>query len=322
MRYYLGLDIGGMTIKVGIVDQDGRLIDKDSCVTRIKDGYKEIIKDCYNLCMEIIRKNNITKEEILGVGVGCPGTIWSEKGVITFANNLHFDKVPFVAEFKKHWDIDTYIDNDANCAVLGEYLFGSGQGSDTCICITLGTGVGTGFIINGEVFRGTRGSGAEAGHIVIKFDSDIECTCGRKGCWEVYASATALIRETKRAMALNPQSVMNKINPSDVSGRTAFDSAKLGDKTAKDVVDKYIKHICSGLVSLINIFRPEKILIGGGISNEGEYFIELIQECVDKYHYGGDINPRAEIVKAALTNDAGIIGAAALAMNYTRKEEN
>lgn len=316
MKYYIGIDIGGMSIKAGIVNESGTLIGKDTCTTRIESGYREIIKDCYDLCQGILKKNKLEKSQVYGVGVGCPGTIWSQEGIITFANNLRFDKVPFVDEFQKYWSIDTYIDNDANCAVLGEFLFGSGKGSDSCICITLGTGVGTGFIIDGKIFRGKRGSGAEAGHMVIKVDSDIECTCGRKGCWEVYASATALIRETKAAMALDKDSLMHQLanKRGKVSGRTAFDAAKLGDNTAKKVVDRYVQYIGSGIVNLVNIFRPDKVLIGGGVSNEGKYLIDMIQDYVGCYHYGGEINPRAEIIKASLMNDAGIIGAAALAM--------
>lgn len=315
MKHYIGIDIGGMSIKAGIVNELGEIIAKDSCVTFTDKHYSVMVEDAFKLCQKLLSDTSLTKDDIFGIGIGCPGTIWSNEGIITYANNLHFNKVPFVKELKKYWDTKIFIENDANCAALGEYLFGSGKGSDNCILITLGTGVGSGFILNGEIFSGKRGSGAEAGHMVIKINGE-KCTCGRRGCWETYASATALIRDTKRAMKKNPDSIMNEIasQKGKVSGKTAFEGAKRGDKAAKSVVKRYVKYIGTGLVNLVNIFRPDRIMIGGGISNEGDYFIAMIQKYVNKYHYGGKINPKAKVVRAWLLNDAGIIGAASLAM--------
>lgn len=320
MKYYIGIDIGGMSIKAGVVNENGKIISKGACKTFTDKHYSIMVKDTFKLCEQILNDINLTKDDISGIGIGCPGTIWSDKGIITYANNLHFHKVPFVKEFKKYWDTEILIDNDANCAALGEYLFGSGKGSDNCIFITLGTGVGTGIILNGEIYSGKKGSGAEAGHMVIRINGE-KCTCGRRGCWEAYASATALIRDTKRAMAKNADSIMNDIaeEHGKVSGRTPFEAAKRGDKAALGVVKKYVKYIGCGLVNLVNIFRPDKVMIGGGVSNEGDYFIDMIQKYVNKYHYGGRINPKAKVVKATLLNDAGIIGAASLAMKSNTK---
>jgi glucokinase len=317
MKHYIGIDIGGMIVKAGIVNEEGKIICKDICQTFPDKHYSVMVKDMYELCVKILSDAGLRFEDISGVGIGCPGTIYAEKGIITFANNLNFHDTPLVDEFKKYWKGDAvYIENDANCAALGEYLFGSGKGSRNCIFITLGTGVGSGFILDGKIFAGKMGAGAEAGHMVIRIDGE-KCTCGRRGCWEAYASATALIRDTQKAMAKNPDSLMHKIAAQygKVNGRVAFDAAKQNDKAAKQVVKRYIKYIGCGVVNLINIFRPDKVLIGGGISNEGDYFIKLIQRYVNRYHYGGKINPRVKVVRASLLNDAGIIGAASLAMN-------
>lgn len=316
MEYYIGIDIGGMSVKAGIVNSGGEIIAQGSCPTYTDKHYSVMVEDTHKLCTEIVAKANLTKRDIKAIGIGCPGTIWSDKGIITYANNLHFDKVPLVAEFKKYWDTTIVIENDANCAALGEYAFGSGKGSKDCIFITLGTGVGSGIILNGKIYSGKKGAGGEAGHMVIKIDGE-KCTCGRKGCWEVYASATALIRDTKRAMEKHPESLLHKVAESygKVSAKISFDAAKQGDKTGQALVKRYVKYVGTGVVNLINIFRPDVVMIGGGVSNEGQYFIDMIQKYVNRYHYGGKINPKVKIVRATLLNNAGIIGAASLVMD-------
>ncbi len=316
MKYYIGIDIGGMSVKAGVINSAGEIIAQSSCPTYPDKHYSVMVADTYELCKQITEKANLTKEDIAAIGIGCPGTIWSDKGIITYANNLHFDKVPFVAEFKKYWNTDIVIENDANCAALGEYTFGSGKGSKNCIFITLGTGVGSGIILDGKIYNGKKGAGAEAGHMVIRIDGE-KCTCGRRGCWEVYASATALIRDTKRAMQKHPESLLHKVaeNYGKVSAKVSFDAAKQGDPIAKALVKRYVKYVGTGAVNLINIFRPDVLMIGGGVSNEGQYFIDMIQRYVNRYHYGGRINPKVKIVRATLLNNAGIIGAASLVMN-------
>lgn len=316
MEYFIGVDIGGMSVKAGVVNSNGEIIAQGSCPTYTDRHYSVMVEDTYKLCTEIVAKANLTRGDIKAIGIGCPGTIWSDKGIITYANNLHFDKVPLVAEFKKYWDTTIVIENDANCAALGEYAFGSGKGSKDCIFITLGTGVGSGIILNGKIYSGKKGAGGEAGHMVIKLDGE-KCTCGRRGCWEVYASATALIRDTKRAMQKHPESLLHKVAESygKVSAKISFDAAKQGDKTGQALVKRYVKYVGTGVVNLVNIFRPDVVMIGGGVSNEGQYFIDMIQKYVNRYHYGGKINPKVKIVRATLLNNAGIIGAASLVMN-------
>lgn len=315
--YYIGIDIGGMSIKGGLTDENGNILVKSSIETKPDNHYSETIKDIADLCKEIASLGGIEISQLSGIGMGIPGTINSKTGVITYANNIKFENVPMVSEFRKYIDVPTFIGNDANCAALGEVVFGMGKGYNDAIFVTLGTGVGSGIIIDGKIFEGKDGAGAEAGHMCIRFGGE-RCSCGRKGCWESYASATALIRQTKRIINRYPDSLMHSIVQADgkVSGRTAFRAEREGDKAGALVVKNYIKYVAEGLISLVNIFRPEILLIGGGVSNEGDVFINRLQKLVDTYSYGGSRNPYVRVLKASLLNDAGLLGAVALCLEH------
>lgn len=313
--YYIGIDIGGMSIKAGLTDEKGNILVKDSIVTKPDNPYTETVKEIAMLCEKLLAAGGIDKSHLKAVGMGIPGTINSKKGVITYSNNIKFENVPIVKEFRKYLDVPTFIGNDANCAALGEVVFGTGKGYKDAVFITLGTGVGSGIILDGKIFEGKDGAGAEGGHIGIR-EGGLRCTCGKKGCWEAYASATALVRQTKEVMDKHPESLMHKIAEEDgrVSGRTAFKAARLGDKAGLFVVNRYVRYVSEGLISLVNIFRPEILLIGGGVSNEGDYFIKKLQARVTRYSYGGKRNPYVKVLKASLLNDAGILGAVALCL--------
>lgn len=314
MKYYIGIDVGGMSIKAGIIDDSGNIIAKETAPTKA-GCYQEVIKTMYELCLGVIEKAALSKADIVSVGIGSPGTVNSKKGVISFSANLHFKNVNILKEFRKHWDIPVFVGNDANCAALGETLFGSGKGKKNAILITLGTGVGTGFIIDGKIFEGRNGEGAEGGHICIRMGGE-KCSCGERGCWEAYASATALIRQTKKAMEKYPDSLMHKValEQGKVSGRTAFTAHLQGDKPAIAVVKKYVKYVATGILVLVNIFRPDIIIVGGGVSHEGDYFIKKIERYVKKHAFGKKLNRVPPVIRASLGNDAGIVGAAALGL--------
>ncbi len=315
MSLFVGVDIGGMSIKAGVVDDSGRILYKDKCITDASKHYSAIVKDTFDLVEKVVKDAGYTMNDISGIGIGCPGTVNREKGIVNFAGNLNFVKVPFVDEMKKHTDKPTFIANDANCAALGETKFGSGKNFEDTILVTLGTGVGSGIIINNQIFDGRNGEGAEAGHICIQMNGE-KCTCGRRGCWEAYASATALYRQTEEALKKYPDSTMHKYLKDDgeVSGRTPFLAYLEGDKGGVEVVNNYVKYISIGIITLVNIFRPQAVMIGGGVSNEGEYFIKMIEENVANKCFGGKHNSTPCVVKATLGNDAGIVGAATLAM--------
>ena len=317
--YYIGIDVGGMSIKAGIFDEKGKLLLKDSVRTLPERHYSEIVADMAALTKRIAEKAGVGTDEIAGVGMGIPGTINSKTGMITYANNINFEKVPVVKEFQKHLDVSVYINNDANAAALGEAEFGSGNGSKDVVFVTLGTGVGTGIITDGVLLEGKCGAGAEGGHMTIRMGGE-KCTCGKRGCWEAYASASALMRQTEKAMKADSLSLMHEeaAKEGKISGRTAFNAMRRGDRTAKRVTDNYIKYVAEGIINMVNLFRPDCVLIGGGISNEGDWLMAKIQRRVNRFSFGGHRNPKVYVRKAVLGNDAGMYGAAALAMKKIR----
>lgn len=312
-NYYIGIDLGGTNIVAAVVDEFGVIYGRATRKTNANRSYGEIFQDMAECAEEATKRSGINFEIIQSVGIGCPGVINKENGNIEFANNLNFYNVPIVEHMESLLKKKVYIENDADAAAWGEYLAGCGQGSKSMVMITLGTGVGSGIIVNGHLITGAYGNGAEIGHMVIRFDGE-KCSCGRRGCFEAYASATALIRQTKKAMKENPNSEMWKIsnNLSEVNGKTAF-AAK--DKTAKDVVRNYLGYLSEGVVNIVSVFQPEIICIGGGISNTGEKILVPVRRAIKKYSFARFGKKETEVQIAQLGNDAGIIGAALLWKN-------
>ncbi|MBP3600614.1 MAG: ROK family protein [Clostridia bacterium] len=316
--YKLGIDLGGTNIVAGVVDENFKIIATAKRKTNCPRPAEEIVDDMAAVALEAIAKSGLKKEDIEAAGVGSPGAIDPHNGVVCFANNLGFFNVPMASMLKERTGIDFYLENDANAAAYGEFVAGAGKGTKDFIMITLGTGVGGGIIIDGKLYSGSNYAGAELGHTVISMDGEM-CGCGRQGCWEAYASASALIRQTKQAMIKFPNSIMwemcnNDINA--VNGRTAFDAMRQGDEAGKQVVDKYIYYIAVGIANNINIFQPEIICIGGGVSNEGDNLIKPIKKYVEGDNYARNVKNRAKIRTAELGNDAGIIGAAYICNLY------
>lgn len=312
-KYYLGIDLGGTFIKGGIADQDGKIIVKDKTPTQSDLGANRVAENIANLCISLLKQANLTKEDVVGVGMGSPGMIDSERGEVVFSNNLNWEHFKICDEVQKLTGLKVKIANDANVAALGETKFGCGKNYKNTVLITLGTGVGGGIVIDGKLFEGNRSAGAEMGHCVIVAGGE-QCTCGRKGCFEAYASATALIRDTKRAMQNNPNSLMWEIGSLDkVDGKTAFDYADK-DADAKAVVDNYIEKLGVGLTNIANEFRPEVIMLGGGVCAQGDSLIIPLQAFVDKEIYAGNKGPKVKLLVATLGNDAGLLGACALLM--------
>lgn len=310
--YTIGVDIGGMSVKLGIVDAEGHILKQN----RFKSNgdYKNIIDNIVIHINKLIEECSISIEQISGIGIGCPGAVNSETGVVDFLPNMGWEKVELVKLLKEHFDLKIKISNDANVAALGEARFGCAKNYNSSIMFTLGTGVGGGIIIDKKLFEGNLSKGAELGHVTLILDGE-KCSCGRTGCIECYTSATALIKQTKKAMNEDLKSIMwdfveNDINK--VDGRTAFECAKKGDKTANMVVDKYIYYLAESILSMLNIFRPEAFIIGGGISAQGEYLTEKLKEYCLKAEFGYKGAPSTDILVATLGNDAGIIGAASL----------
>lgn len=307
--YYIGIDLGGTNIAVGLVNDEGKILESMSTPTASPRSYTEIVADMAKLSKELIKKAGLEVSDIEGIGIGSPGSIDNENGLVVYANNLGFRNAPLREELRKHIDLPVHLENDANAAAFGEYVV-NGKGAKDVIFVTLGTGVGGGVIIDGKIYKGCNGAGGELGHVILVHEGK-QCTCGLKGCWEQYASVTALISQTKEAIEKNPDSLMVKIvaEKGDVSGRTAFEAAKAGDEAAKEVVKKYAEYVAAGVVSMINIFQPEKLIIGGGISREGDYLLDPIRAYCEEHSYK-TIGKKTEVMAATLFNDAGIIGAA------------
>ncbi len=310
--YYIGIDLGGTNIAIGIVTEDGKIVDKKSFPTNAGRPCAEMAREMAETILSLVKENNISLDEIKSIGVGSPGSINKNEGVIIYSNNLHFENEPLRAEIQKYIDKPVYIDNDANCAAWAEVMAGAAKGVSDAIMITLGTGVGGGIIVNGRLYSGFNFCGGELGHTVLVKDGE-PCTCGRKGCWETYSSATALIRMTKTEAEKNKDSKMWKhLKEGKFNGRTAFNAMREGDESAKKVVDEYISYLSCGIANMINIFQPEVFVIGGGVSNEGEPLLAPLRELVPQQTYGGGRIPTTKIVKATMGNDAGIVGAALL----------
>ena len=313
MKYYVGIDLGGTNIVAGVVDEEYNIIAKASTKTNCPRPEKEIADDMAKMALEAVKNAKLTIDDIEWIGVGTPGIANSETGIIEYSNNLGFKNTPMVKYIQETINKPVYIENDANAAAYGEYVAGAAKGAKNAVCITLGTGVGGGIIIDGKIYSGSNFAGAEIGHTVVQVDG-AQCSCGRKGCFEAYSSATGLIRMSKEAMEEHPDSLMNKEaeEKGKVTARTSFDCMRAGDKYAKAVVDKYIKYLAAGITNTINIFQPDILCIGGGVCNEGDPLLLPMKELVKQEEYTRNSAKNTEIVIAKLGNDAGIIGAAFL----------
>lgn len=314
--YRLGIDLGGTNIVAGVVDEEFKIVAKASCKTAVPRPESEICDSMAEVALKAVEKAGITMDDVASIGIGVPGAVNPKTGVIEYSANLFFHNWEVVSMMEERLNKKVTIENDANAAALGEYLAGSAKGAKNAVAITLGTGVGGGIIINGKIYSGSNYAGAELGHMVIVKDGK-ECACGRHGCWETYASATGLIALTKKKILEEKLefSYMLKLCDGDinkVSGKTAFDAMKDGDPQAKAVVEEYISYLSTGLVNIINIFQPDVLCVGGGVSNQGEFLLAPVRAYVERERYTKHNNKQTVICQATLGNDAGIIGAAFL----------
>ena len=309
----IGVDLGGTNIVVGVVDENYRIVASVKCKTQAQRQADEIVADMVRLCREAVQKAGITMDEVSSIGVGVPGACNAETGVVEYTANLPFINLPLCQRMNEQLGKPIYIGNDANAAALGEMKAGCAQGANSCICVTLGTGVGGGIVLDGKLYDGSNYHGGEIGHTVIIRGGEL-CGCGRHGCLEAYASATALVRQTKAAMQAHPNSALWSLAGSldQVNGKTAFDGMRAGDAVAKTVVDTYIAYVAEGVTNMVNIFQPDVLCIGGGISKEGETLMKPLREFVERERYSRYSNRQTKICVAQLGNDAGVIGAACL----------
>jgi len=309
---YIGVDLGGTNSVVGLVNEEGVIIDSIEMPTHKERGVESIFDDIIMMCQQIIDRHHVDASELKGIGIGIPGTIDSKNKVIIYSNNIKISQFNVKAYMSKHFDRPIEIANDADCAALGEAIAGAGRDCDSLVVFTLGTGVGGGIIIDKKIFNGSFPGGAEIGHQVIVQGGKM-CSCGNEGCLEAYASATGLINLAKEQASLHPESLLSQMmeeNGGVMNAKIPFDAAGAGDNIGKAVIDEYIGYLATGINNIVNIFKPEKVLIGGGVSRQKDNLIIPLTQKVRGQVFGGELLTRIEV--AQLGNDAGLIGAAML----------
>jgi len=305
---YLGIDLGGINTAAGLVNDKGKIVARRSVPTpRTPEGVADAIAGHVKGLLED------ADGSVTYIGLGSPGTIEPDIGMVEYWSNLDFHHVPLAQMITDRTGLPVLMENDAGCAALGEYIAGAGKGSQSMVVIRLGTGIGGGAVLNGKLYTGLNHAGLEVGHLVIEHNGR-PCTCGRKGCFETYCSATALIREARKAMASSSDSILWSLaeTPEKVNGKLIFDAYSQGDSTAAVVVNEFLSYLGDGVSSLVNIFQPEVFCIGGGLAGAGEAILSPVREILDREDYARSSSKRTRLVKARLGNDAGIIGAAML----------
>lgn len=313
---YLGIDLGGTNIAAGLVSEEHQIICTQSVPTGLPKQAEEIVRDIYHLSEKLLREAGYSFEDIESLGIGIPGTVNYKSGIVEYANNLDFVNVPFAALLKQYFSIPVYCENDARAAAFGEYIAGAGKNSHSMILMTLGTGVGGGIIFDGKIWHGMNSAAGEIGHMVIHHNGKA-CTCGRHGCLEAYASASAFSKMALDEVPRHPDSALYAAVTAAkcCNGKMIIDAVRQGDLTACAIFDAYCGYLSDGITNLINIFQPEVFLIGGGLSASGDILLQPLKERIYPELYSRYASENTDIRIAALGNDAGIIGAARIALS-------
>ena len=311
--YRIGIDVGGTGIQVGIVNEKFQIVAEQSIVTQTDIPFEEQVQHIANCVKQVVSQYKLSLEEIESVGVGIPGIASAKTGEIINCTNMGWHHVPFRDEFAKHISRPIFIENDANVAALAESVAGVSAGTSSSVFITIGTGIGSGIIINNRIWSGSHGIGGELGHVIFDLNG-IPCTCGNHGCLERYCSATALIRMGREAAGANPNSGLMKAvngNLSLIEAKTVIDCARAGDPLAKSIYRTYIRYLSQAIASVINLIDPEVIVLGGGVSKAGDFLLDPINAEYPQYvvYRDQEIPP---VRLAVLGSKAGIIGAAML----------
>ncbi|WP_283606811.1 ROK family protein [Faecalispora anaeroviscerum] len=309
--YFLGIDLGGTNIATGVIDKNGGLLSKQSMPTGVSCTPQEL---CDRIAEAAQKTISATGTAVDAVGIGCPGSVNRNTGTVELTPNLPLRHFPIKEELESRLKLPVGVDNDANAAAWGEFKAGALRGALNAVAITLGTGVGSGLILDGKIYAGQNGAAGEMGHMVIERNGRA-CNCGRRGCWERYASATGLILTTRELLEQDTahESLLWEMlngNLNQISGRSAFDAMRQGDALGQKIVEVYIEDLSCGLVNIINSLQPDVICIGGGISHEGESLLAPVREIVNREQFVTNSELKTKLVTAQLGNDAGIIGAA------------
>ncbi|MBQ9211881.1 MAG: ROK family glucokinase [Clostridia bacterium] len=311
----IGLDIGGTGIQIGAVDENNQIIAQASIPTRTDIAFEDQVQqmvDCIHSLLDPQVNPALTMENVASIGAGIPG-IANEEGTVIDCTNLGWKYTPLRQEFQKRIDKPFYVDNDANVAALAESVAGISAGTSSSVFITLGTGIGSGIIINGKVWKGHHGIGGELGHMILKLDGE-PCSCGNHGCLETYCSATAMIRMAREAVASHPDSLILKLaedDPKKINAKMVFDAVRQGDAVAEELFQRYVSYLSQAIAGVVNFLDPEVIILGGGVSKAGSLLLDAIRAEYPKYVLFND-QPLPQVEIASLSAEAGIIGAAML----------
>ena len=313
MDYYVGIDLGGTNTKIGVVDKEGNKIFTTTIKTESIDGYEISLNRIADILKENLKEYEIPLDKVGGVGIGVPGPVVQTRIVKLFANFPWPENLNLAEEFEKRIGLKVRADNDVNVITLGEMWKGAGKGHSNVLGIAIGTGIGGGIILNGQLVSGKNGTGGEIGHTKLVRDGKL-CGCGQKGCWEAYASATGLIREAQGRLIVNKKNQLYEMTKGrELEAKDVFDAAKAGDKFSVDIVDYEAEYLAMGISNLLNTLDPEIVVLGGGVSLAGDFLIDRVKESLKKYALPSALEG-LKIVQAELGNDAGILGAAYLAM--------
>lgn len=307
--YRVGIDLGGTNIAVGVVNDKYEIISYTTVPTQAQRPPEQVVNTMAQAVKEALSQAGLRVEDCVSIGVGAPGTCDVKRGIVYRSYSLDWTDLPLAEMMGRRFSIPIFVDNDANCAALAEVKAGAAKGKENVVLVTLGTGIGSGIILGGKIYSGLRGAGAEMGHMMLKLDGE-PCFCGRRGCWEAYTSATALIHQAEAAAKAHPDSALNRTGK--LNGKAVFDAADAGDSVAQTVVERYCEYLAVGVSNIVNALAPEMILLGGGISRQGERILAPVRKYVAENCF--DKRPEAlpEILPARMGNEAGIVGAAAL----------
>ncbi len=312
----IGVDIGGTNTKIGLISKLGRVIANTSFKTQVPKSPEILTDEIIKNINELLKQENFSIDDVEAIGIGVPGVV-NDKGIVVQSVNLGWKDVDFKSLFKEFYPKGVVVGNDADCAMIAEWKVGSAKGAKNAILITLGTGIGSGIILDGKLFRGGHGMGSECGHMVIVQNGE-QCNCGNRGCWERYASAKALSRRVEIVAKENPQSIMNDIIKkynNRASAHTPFEAMKKGDSVAKELIDEYVDYVVCGLINLAQIFHPEVFVLGGGVPKEGPVFISKVDAKLNDFLKKNNFEPIIAVKHPVLENSAGIVGAALLALD-------
>ncbi len=310
---FIGIDLGGTKIAVGIVNEKGTILKKGSMPTLANRPYQEIVKDMADCCLSTLKEAELSLSDVHSIGIGVPGIANPDTGVVVFCTNLSWHDVPLRDEMQKYINKPVFIDNDATVAGYAESVAGVSAGCHSSVFLTLGTGVGGGIVINGKPWSGFHNVGSEIGHITLELDGE-PCTCGNRGCLERYCSATAIIRMARQALPVHPESLISSLCQGDaenINAKMVFDAAREGDETALKIFRRYVKYLAQGINTIVAFLDPEMIVLGGGVSKAGSFLLDAVRAEIPQYLLFKTM-PYASIEIASLGPDAGIIGAAML----------